>query len=94
MATEPDLIKNILPLPGTDLRQVLCHVLSRLALRTFQLRTEIRSILLLLPARSVELWIRKYLGLNMLFYYLYNARYMELIDTLNQLIFQWLDSRI
>ncbi len=56
--------------------------------------TEAPTKLLLLPSRSVEKWIQLYPGLNTLFYDLYNTRYSELIDTLNQLIFQKLDSRI
>lgn len=56
--------------------------------------TELPSKLLLLPSRSVETWIEKFPSLNYLFYDLYNTRYSELIDTLNQLIFQRLDSRI
>ena len=56
--------------------------------------TELPSKLLLLPARSVETWVEKFPRLNYLFYDLYNTRYSELIDTLNQLIFQRLDVRI
>lgn len=56
--------------------------------------TEEPTKILLLPSRSVEKWIQLYPGLNTLFYDLYNTRYSELIDTLNQLIFQKLDSRI
>jgi len=56
--------------------------------------TEEPTKMLLLPSRSVEKWIQQYPRLNTLFYDLYNTRYSELIDTLNQLIFQKLDSRI
>jgi CRP/FNR family transcriptional regulator, anaerobic regulatory protein len=56
--------------------------------------TEEPTKILLLPSRSVEQWIQKFPRLNNLFYDLYNTRYSELIDTLNQLIFQKLDSRI
>jgi|JI10StandDraft_1071094.scaffolds.fasta_scaffold01550_26 CRP/FNR family transcriptional regulator len=56
--------------------------------------TELPSKLLLLPARNLEVWVEKFPGLNYLFYDLYNTRYSELIDTLNQLIFQRLDVRI
>jgi CRP/FNR family transcriptional regulator len=56
--------------------------------------TETDTKLLLLPSSSVEIWTRHYPQLNYLFYDLYNTRYTELIDTLNQLIFQKLDSRI
>lgn len=56
--------------------------------------TESVSKILLLPARKVEIWIQEYPRLNSLFYDLYTTRYSELIDTLNQLIFQKLDSRL
>jgi len=56
--------------------------------------TEESTKILLLPSRSVEQWIQQFPRLNNLFYDLYNTRYSELIDTLNQLIFQKLDSRI
>lgn len=56
--------------------------------------TEEPTKILLLPSRSVEQWIQQFPRLNNLFYDLYNTRYSELIDTLNQLIFQKLDSRI
>lgn len=56
--------------------------------------TETASKILLLPSRKVENWIQEYPRLNSLFYDLYTTRYSELIDTLNQLIFQKLDSRM
>jgi CRP/FNR family transcriptional regulator, anaerobic regulatory protein len=56
--------------------------------------TETSTRLLLLPAGKVEQWTREYPQLNTMFYDLYNTRYTELIDTLNQLIFQKLDTRI
>jgi CRP/FNR family transcriptional regulator, anaerobic regulatory protein len=56
--------------------------------------TEAPTKMLLLPSRSVEQWIQQFPRLNNIFYDLYNTRYSELIDTLNQLIFQRLDSRI
>ncbi len=52
------------------------------------------SKLLLLPSQKIETWIHGYPQLNTMFYDLYNLRYVELLDTLNQLIFHKLDSRI
>lgn len=56
--------------------------------------TEAATKVLLLPSVFLEQWTRDYPQLNSLFYDLYNTRYTELIDTLNELIFQKLDSRI
>ncbi len=56
--------------------------------------TEEPTKILLLPSDRVQQWIHQYPQLNSLFYDLYNTRYTELIDTLNQLIFQKLDSRL
>jgi CRP/FNR family transcriptional regulator, anaerobic regulatory protein len=56
--------------------------------------TEKQTKVILLPSRKVETWIHQFPALNTLFYDLYNVRYSELIDTLNQLIFQKLDGRL
>jgi CRP/FNR family transcriptional regulator len=56
--------------------------------------TEKPTKVILLPSRKVESWIHQFPTLNTLFYDLYNVRYSELIDTLNQLIFQKLDGRL
>ena len=56
--------------------------------------TEKPTKVLLLPSRKVETWIHQFPALNTLFYDLYNVRYSELIDTLNQLIFQKMDGRL
>jgi len=56
--------------------------------------TEKPTKVILLPSQKVEGWIYRYPALNTLFYDLYNNRYSELIDTLNQLIFQKLDGRL
>lgn len=52
------------------------------------------SRLLLLPAERIPGWIREYPRLNMLFFEQYNTRYHELIDTIQQLLFNRLDQRI
>lgn len=56
--------------------------------------TEKPTKVILLPSHKVEAWTHQYPALNTLFYDLYNSRYSELIDTLNQLIFQKLDGRL
>jgi CRP/FNR family transcriptional regulator len=56
--------------------------------------TEKPTTVLLLPSQKVEVWINQFPSLNNLFYDLYNQRYSEMIDSLNQLIFQKLDSRL
>ncbi len=56
--------------------------------------TEIPTKVILLPSSKVERWIHQFPSLNTLFYDLYNTRYSEMIDTLNQLIFQKLDGRL
>ena len=56
--------------------------------------TEKPTKALLLPSQKVENWIHQYPSLNSLFYDLYNTRYSEMIDTLNQLIFQKMDGRL
>ncbi len=56
--------------------------------------TEKPTKVILLPSQKVEVWTHQYPALNTLFYDLYNSRYSELIDTLNQLIFQKLDGRL
>lgn len=56
--------------------------------------TEKPTKIILLPSHKVEMWTHQFPALNSLFYDLYNSRYSELIDTLNQLIFQKLDGRL
>lgn len=56
--------------------------------------TEKPTKVILLPSSKVEVWTHQYPAFNTLFYDLYNSRYSELIDTLNQLIFQKLDGRL
>jgi CRP/FNR family transcriptional regulator, anaerobic regulatory protein len=56
--------------------------------------TEQSTRAILLPAQKVAMWTAQFPEINHLFYDLYDVRYSELIDTLNQLIFQRLDSRL
>jgi CRP/FNR family transcriptional regulator, anaerobic regulatory protein len=52
------------------------------------------SRLLLLPAERIPGWVREFPRLSMLFFEQYNTRYHELIDTIQQLLFNRLDQRI
>ncbi len=52
------------------------------------------SHLLLLPAELIPAWVKNYPRLSMLFFEQYNQRYQELIDTIQQLLFNRLDHRI
>jgi CRP/FNR family transcriptional regulator len=53
-----------------------------------------KSRLLLLPAERIPGWVREFPRLSMLFFEQYNTRYQELIDTIQQLLFNRLDHRI
>lgn len=52
------------------------------------------SRLLLLPAERIPGWIREFPKLSIIFFEQYNTRYHELIDTIQQLLFNRLDQRI
>jgi CRP/FNR family transcriptional regulator len=56
--------------------------------------TEARSTILLLPAARLQEWIRKFPAINQLFYQQFNIRYMDMLDTIRQLVFERLDSRL
>jgi len=56
--------------------------------------TEEPSQLLLIPAEKIIKWLRTYPKLNSLFYQQYDNRYAELIETIQQLLFNRLDQRI
>ena len=61
---------------------------------TFFAKTEEESEILLLPAGKVQEWIKKYPKFNSMFFNLFNERYFDLIDTLNHVLFDRLDSRL
>ena len=52
------------------------------------------STILALPVDKVNQWIDKYPSLNHLLYNQFNVRYSDLIETINQIIFQKLDHRL
>lgn len=50
--------------------------------------------LLLMPSAKVNTWMNDYPQLNRLFYQQYDLRYNELIETINHLVFDKLETRI
>ncbi|MCU0381000.1 MAG: Crp/Fnr family transcriptional regulator [Chitinophagaceae bacterium] len=56
--------------------------------------TEEKSTLLLIPAGKITQWLKEFPRLNDLFYQQYDQRYAELIETIQQLLFNRLDQRI
>ena len=55
---------------------------------------ENNSSVLLLPADMVFEWMKKYPEMNSLFFQQYNARYNELIQMVNELLFEKMDQRL
>ena len=56
--------------------------------------TEEPTRVVLLPADQLQQWTKKFPGLNRLFFGLFNARYGELIDTINHLLYQKMDAHV
>lgn len=56
--------------------------------------TEEPSQLLLLPISSVMEWIKQFPEFNDLFFQYYNQRYYELLESIHQLLFNKMDSRV
>ena len=56
--------------------------------------TEKKSEVLLMPTENVFRWMKEYPELNSLFFLQYNIRYNELLNMINQLLFEKMDSRI
>jgi CRP/FNR family transcriptional regulator len=56
--------------------------------------TEEPSRLLLIPAEKINQWLLEFPRLNQLFYQQYDLRYAEMIETIQQLLFNRLDQRI
>ncbi len=50
--------------------------------------------LLLIPSAKIREWIAKYPSFNYFVYEMFNKRYLDLIDTIDQLIFNRLDERL
>lgn len=49
---------------------------------------------LLLPSRLMPQWIQEFPDMNQLFFQQFNARYGDLLDTINHLLFQKMDKRL
>ncbi|QGY42161.1 helix-turn-helix domain-containing protein [Maribellus comscasis] len=56
--------------------------------------TEEQSTILLLPVGKVFRWMKEYPEMNTLFFLQYNTRYSELINMINQVLFEKLDKRL
>ena len=56
--------------------------------------TEIDSSVLLMPTDNVFRWMKEYPEFNSLFFLQYNLRYTELLNMINQLLFEKMDVRI
>lgn len=56
--------------------------------------TETDSKLLLLPSEWVKIWSKQYPDFNVFFHKLNNLRYVDLLQTINALLFDHLDNRI
>lgn len=57
-------------------------------------KTEEDSSLLLLPSPNLARWISDYPSLNRLFYNQFDTRYTDLLETIEQLLFDKLDKRL
>lgn len=56
--------------------------------------TEEDSKILLMPVDKVIKWIDQFPSINQLFYQQYNLRYSELLETINQVLFNKMDKRL
>ena len=52
------------------------------------------STIMMFPSKMVKKWIKDFGAFNNLFYHLYDNRYNDLIETLNQVLFEKLDKRL
>ena len=57
-------------------------------------KTEEDSSILLLPVDEVAQWVNQFPGINELFYQQYNLRYLELLETINHVLFDKMDKRL
>src|SRR6056297_3254245 len=57
-------------------------------------QTEEDTTVLLLPIEKITGWINQYPDLNSLFFQQYNLRYSELLDTIQQVMFNKMDKRL
>jgi len=52
------------------------------------------TFILLLPSQEVFIWVKEYQEFNSLFYRQYHQRYLDLLETIDQLVNENLDERI
>ncbi len=71
----------------------LSAVLNDTPSKVFAL-TGVDSVIMMFPSKIVKKWIKDYGAFNSLFYNLYDNRYNDLIETLNQVLFEKLDKRL
>ncbi|NJN33923.1 MAG: Crp/Fnr family transcriptional regulator [Saprospiraceae bacterium] len=71
----------------------LMSCLSSQSSRVFA-RTETDTSLALIPAPLLNEWLRKYPKLTESFFLQFNNRYLDLLETINQLVFESLDVRL
>ena len=63
-------------------------------LSTFFAKTEEDSQILLMPLNKVAKWIKNYPEFSSMYFNQFNVRYYDLIETLNHVLFDRLDSRL
>ena len=56
--------------------------------------TEVDTQAILLPISKIEKWFNNYPKFNSLFFRLYNERYIDMLETINHLLFNKLDQRV
>ena len=56
--------------------------------------TEENTSAILLPVDNMDRWIRQFPDFNSIFFQLYNLRYIELLETINHLLFNKMDQRL
>jgi CRP/FNR family transcriptional regulator, anaerobic regulatory protein len=57
-------------------------------------RTETDTTIALIPANLLTDWLKKYPKLTESFFFQFNHRYLDLLETINQLVFESLDVRL
>ena len=79
--------------PGESCVMSFMAGLRNTASRVFAVAEE-NSTVLLLPASKLQQWVKQYPCFNQLFFHLYDQRYSSLLDTVNHLLYNKLDTRI
>jgi len=79
--------------PGGSCIMSLTAILQNSPSRIFATAgTDVEAVMF--PMDSVKNWIHSYPSFNTLFYNLYDERYSDMINTLNQVLFEKLDKRL